>query len=332
AQQQDKMPATSSQTTPEKQESFLEQERRKKIERTERAIKHENLHINWNPQANSSDSQSKKIRSFRFSNNDNQDTKRYADKSAFYLGLGYQLGNVGKTLTTTNYAIQVQKQGFLDLDSTISLNQEQHSSSSSSISNGVGIVLGYKWVGKHKRTKWSGFRWGLFGDLTASTYQRGSYFYNNTISATNSNEQIYQKNGDIKIITYGTYLDWLINAYNGDKFFAGFRLGVAFGGANYSVSDTNVYQSYLKQYVGGNLTYGTFQFLVNLGVRLGGRHNHFEFGVKIPTISDTYMQANTNKHKILSLLYGMGSLNAKLPYSVTFQRNFALYFNYIFSF
>ncbi|WP_104761117.1 outer membrane beta-barrel protein [Helicobacter cetorum] len=49
------------------------------------------------------------------------------------------------------------------------------------------------------------------------------------------------------------------------------------------------------------------QFLVNLGIRLGNRHNHFDIGVKIPTINNTY-------------------------FDTSIRRSLAMYFEYIISF
>ncbi|AFI06589.1 outer membrane protein 3 [Helicobacter cetorum MIT 99-5656] len=310
---------------PQKQETFLAQERQKKFEQTTKRTLDTDLNYqnnSNNPQIKRNEFLNSKAKTFTHM----QDTDAvYADKRAFYLGLGYQLGLVESKLKTTNYGIQIKS--LLSISGML----EQQTETDYEISNGFGVVLGYKWVGKSQITKYFGFRWGLFYDLTASTYNRGDYFYENTIN-TETKEHIYKKNGDIKISTYGTYLDFLVNAYNGEKFFIGSRFGLAFGGSSYSVGDKNVYESYLKQYVGGNLTYKTFQFIVDVGVRMGGKHSSFEWGVKFPTISNTYMQANINAHEILSLLHGLSNLNAKLPYSVTFQRNLALYFNYIYSF
>ncbi|WP_104713525.1 outer membrane protein [Helicobacter cetorum] len=280
-----------------------------------------------------------------------KETSTYADKSAFYIGGGYQLGAVSKSQINLALMQQFSMLGFgyatLSQDvsqvnqtpsiplfpplvnpspaiGSVFLNyQKGEPKSSTAISNGFGLTLGYKIIGKHKHTKWAGVRFGIFYDFSASTYKRGAYFYNLTMQKTNP----------IMISTYGAYLDWLINAYNGEKFFVGFRLGIAFAGASYSLKDSKIYQAYLNEYFGGNTTTSAFQFLVNLGVRLGGKHNHFEFGIKIPTIESNYMQANTNNvrnnKKIQNLFY---SGYSNIPYNIAFKRDFALYFNYIYSF
>ncbi|WP_104748284.1 outer membrane protein [Helicobacter cetorum] len=301
-----------------------------------------------------------------------KETSAYADKSAFYMGGGYQLGAVSKSQTDLDLSQRFSLLGgFLGssyatlppsnqapnipllppivspnpiISSTFLNYQKGEPKSSTAVSNGFGLTLGYKIVGKNKNTKWAGVRFGIFYDFSASTYKRGAYFSNLTMQKTNS----------MILSTYGAYVDWLINAYNSEKFFAGFRLGIAFAGVSYSLKNSKIYQTYLNEYLGGNIATSAFQFLVNLGVRLGGKHNHFEFGIKIPTIESNYMQANTDKVKsstittqyktqngaiasfnaqnkgLNALYYDKGYSN--IPYHIAFKRDFALYFNYIYSF
>ncbi|AFI04673.1 outer membrane protein [Helicobacter cetorum] len=261
-------------------------------------------------------------------------TKRYADKSAFYMGLGYQLGSIQHNNTNINLTsaqVAIKDKSYTLLNSALSPTYKR-----SYVSNGFGLMLGYKWVGKHKETKWFGFRWGLFYDMSASVYGRGNLSYNgyNTFTA---NPFAYQKTESIVISTYGTYMDLLLNAYNGDKFFAGFSVGVAFAGVNYDLSDKKTYKNYLKSAFGGKINDNAFQFLVNLGVRLGGKHNQFGFGIKIPTYYLNNYMAMNNPHndekdilKTTALLKG-GNI-VSLPYREVFRRNYSIYFNYIYSF
>ncbi|WQV69876.1 outer membrane protein [Helicobacter pylori] len=237
--------------------------------------------------------------------------KRYADRSAFYLGLGYQLGSIQHNSSNLNLSQRFNKSQIIFSDSLSPVFKNSY------VSNGLGVQVGYKWVGKHEETKWFGFRWGLFYDLSASLY--GS-----------------QESQSVIISTYGTYMDLLLNAYNGDKFFAGFNLGIAFAGVYDRLSDALLYQALLQNTFGGKVNSNGFQFLVDLGVRLGNEHNQFGFGIKIPTyyFNHYYSMNNisNNSENVLKVLrfleYGINSL----LYQVDFRRNYSVYFNYTYSF
>ncbi|NHB03299.1 outer membrane protein [Helicobacter pylori] len=237
--------------------------------------------------------------------------KRYADRSAFYLGLGYQLGSIQHNSSNLNLSQRFNKSQIIFSDSLSPVFKNSY------VSNGLGVQVGYKWVGKHEETKWFGFRWGLFYDLSASLY--GS-----------------QESQSIIISTYGTYMDLLLNAYNGDKFFAGFNLGIAFAGVYDKLSDALLYQALLLDTFGGKVDPNGFQFLVDLGVRLGNKRNQFGFGIKIPTyyFNHYYSMNNisNNSENVLKVLrfleYGINSL----LYQVDFRHNYSVYFNYTYSF
>lgn len=237
--------------------------------------------------------------------------KRYADRSAFYLGLGYQLGSIQHNSSNLNLSQRFNKSQIIFSDSLSPVFKNSY------VSNGLGVQVGYKWVGKHEETKWFGFRWGLFYDLSASLYGQ-------------------KESQSIIISTYGTYMDLLFNAYNGDKFFAGFNLGIAFAGVYDRLSDALLYQTLLQNTFGGKVNPNGFQFLVDLGVRLGNKHNQFGFGIKIPTYyfnhyysMNNISNSNENVLKVLRFLeYGINSL----LYQVDFRRNYSVYFNYTYSF
>ncbi|MGL2539483.1 outer membrane protein [Helicobacter pylori] len=237
--------------------------------------------------------------------------KRYADRSAFYLGLGYQLGSIQHNSSNLNLSQQFNKSQIIFSDGLSPVFKNSY------VSNGLGVQVGYKWVGKHEETKWFGFRWGLFYDLSASLYG-------------------LKESQSIIISTYGTYMDLLLNAYNGDKFFAGFNLGIAFAGVYDKLSDALLYQALLLDTFGGKVDPNGFQFLVNLGVRLGNKRNQFGFGIKIPTyyFNHYYSMNNisNNNEDVLKVLrfleYGINSL----LYQVDFRRNYSVYFNYTYSF
>ncbi len=237
--------------------------------------------------------------------------KRYADRSAFYLGLGYQLGSIQHNSSNLNLSQQFNKSQIIFSDGLSPVFKNSY------VSNGLGVQVGYKWVGKHEETKWFGFRWGLFYDLSASLYGQ-------------------KESQSIIISTYGTYMDLLLNAYNGDKFFAGFNLEIAFAGVYDKLSDALLYQALLLDTFGGKVDPNGFQFLVNLGVRLGSKRNQFGFGIKIPTyyFNHYYSMNNisNNSEDVLKVLrfleYGINSL----LYQVDFRRNYSVYFNYTYSF
>lgn len=237
--------------------------------------------------------------------------KRYADRSAFYLGLGYQLGSIQHNSSNLNLSQRFNRSQIIFSDSLSPVFKNSY------VSNGLGVQVGYKWVGKHEETKWFGFRWGLFYDLSASLYGP-------------------KESQSVIISTYGTYMDLLLNAYNGDKFFAGFNLGVAFAGVYDKLSDALLYQTLLQNTFGGKVDPNGFQFLVDLGVRLGNKRNQFGFGIKIPTyyFNHYYSMNNisNNSENVLKVLrfleYGINSL----LYQVDFRRNYSVYFNYTYSF
>ncbi|MGL2356511.1 outer membrane protein [Helicobacter pylori] len=237
--------------------------------------------------------------------------KRYADRSVFYLGLGYQLGSIQHNYSNLNLFQQFNKSQIVFSDGLSPVFKNSY------VSNGLGVQVGYKWVGKHEETKWFGFRWGLFYDLSASLYG-------------------LKESQSVIISTYGTYMDLLFNAYNGDKFFAGFNLGIAFAGVYDKVSDELLYQALLLDTFGGKVDPNGFQFLVGLGVRLGNKRNQFGFGIKIPTyyFNHYYSMNNISNNsgdvlKVLRFLeYGINSL----LYQVDFRRNYSVYFNYTYSF
>ncbi|RVZ33814.1 outer membrane protein [Helicobacter pylori] len=237
--------------------------------------------------------------------------KRYADRSAFYLGLGYQLGSIQRNYSNLNLFQQFNKSQIVFSDGLSPVFKNSY------VSNGLGVQVGYKWVGKHEETKWFGFRWGLFYDLSASLYGQ-------------------KESQSVIISTYGTYMDLLFNAYNGDKFFAGFNLGIAFAGVYDKLSDALLYQALLLDTFGGKVDPNGFQFLVDLGVRLGNKRNQFGFGIKVPTyyFNHYYSMNNisNNNEDVLKVLrfleYGINSL----LYQVDFRRNYSVYFNYTYSF
>ncbi|AFI04171.1 outer membrane protein [Helicobacter cetorum] len=164
-------------------------------------------------------------------------------------------------------------------------------------SNGFDILLGYKWMGQQENTKWTGARVGVFSSLS---------FYTSSLFNSVVNNGIYPV-----YINYGVYSDWLIDAYNGENFFFGFRLGGALAGTSYFALNAN---DSLESSNAVPILGSSFQFLVDLGMRLGIFHHSLELGVKIPTLNDSLDFSN----------YGYG--NVPIP------RNYTFYLNYIYNY
>ncbi|WP_231283050.1 outer membrane beta-barrel protein [Helicobacter cetorum] len=294
--------------------------------------------------------------------------KRYADKSAFYLGVGYEFDFVSNNL--------------FGISST-----GKHTSKTPSMFNGLGVAMGYKYI--LKKHKWLGFRGGAFYDVSVpfvslssidneidnaesnlnNTINGMNNSMNNAVSGCTTNQDTTtcnysssvcttsqdtincnysdyssSSNGSIDyaigtpqisaIQTYGANLDVLLNVANHQRIFFGFRVGIGLAGASYSISNSSDYASYLKP-LKDKVNNTTFQFLVNLGMRIGGKHNHFEWGVKIPTINNTYFDIGSQANsQIQQAMQGLGSFGSSyaLPSKSTMRRFLALYFEYIFSF
>uniref|UniRef100_UPI00131568A6 outer membrane beta-barrel protein n=1 Tax=Helicobacter cetorum TaxID=138563 RepID=UPI00131568A6 len=198
-----------------------------------------------------------------------EDRYDYADKDSFYLGIGYEYG--------------------------------------SATTNGGDIVIGYKWVGDREETKWSGARVGVFA--SGSIYMPNIF---NELSNLNNclfnacpistSDRVNQALQDMNVgfSNYGVYSDWLINAYNGDRFFAGLRIGGALAGSTY-FSSSGVMGTF-------------FQFFVNLGLRIGFSRHAFEFVAKLPTVTNQFDIEQDGYNKL------------KIP------QNYLFGFNYVYSF
>ncbi len=103
--------------------------------------------------------------------------KRYADQSAFYLGLGYQLGSIQHNYSNLNLSQQFNKSQIIFSDGLSPVFKNSY------VSNGLGVQAGYKWVGKHEETKWFGFRWGINSLLYQVDFRRNySVYFNYTYS------------------------------------------------------------------------------------------------------------------------------------------------------
>ncbi|WP_104639654.1 outer membrane protein [Helicobacter bizzozeronii] len=176
------------------------------------------------------------------------------------------------------------------------------------VTNGLGVLMGYKHF--FKKLPELGLRYYGFFDWAHSYYR---YF-----QTLNSGPQdIYQQTN---IFAYGVGTDLLFNPkpFNKENFHFGFFLGVAIGGTSFA--PTSKFFNQLLQAYGTRLRTSNFQFFVNGGIRVGSRHNGFEFGIKIPTIGTNYFYSNGAKAVM------------NTPYSLTLHRNFVFYWRYMVSF
>ncbi|GAA7129555.1 hypothetical protein HpBGD38_09980 [Helicobacter pylori] len=65
--------------------------------------------------------------------------KRYADRSAFYLGLGYQLGSIQHNYSNLNLFQRFTKAQIVFSDGLSPTFKNSY------VSNGLGVQVGYKW-------------------------------------------------------------------------------------------------------------------------------------------------------------------------------------------
>ncbi|WP_104758853.1 outer membrane protein [Helicobacter bizzozeronii] len=180
------------------------------------------------------------------------------------------------------------------------------------VTNGLGVLMGYKHF--FKKLPELGLRYYGFFDWAHSYYR---YF-----QALNSGPQdIYQQTN---IFAYGVGTDLLFNPkpFNKENFHFGFFLGLGIGGTSFA--PTSKFFNQLLQEYGTHMRTSNFQFFVNGGIRVGSRHNGFEFGIKIPTIGTNYFYSNGAKATYNDTY--------KRPYSLTLHRNFVFYWRYMVSF
>ncbi|AFI06583.1 outer membrane protein [Helicobacter cetorum] len=170
--------------------------------------------------------------------NENSKKPKLADRNAFYLGVGYQLSAINATfsnkfVSTTHYMV----------------------------GNGVGVVLGGKFVAQRQNLEHVGLRYGVFYDQTFSSYK--SY-----------------------ISTYGLEFSALWDAVNSPKRFFGLEFGLGIAGATYMPG--NALNGVIAKDLGKQNS--LFQLLVNVGMRFGSLHNEIALGLKFPTIPDVKNQ------------------------------------------
>lgn len=225
-----------------------------------------------------------------------------AERSAWYVGASYQFGQAGQ-------AIRNPKPGN-------PLNWPEFPSGKYSylaVMQGLGISAGYKqFLGKKK---WFGLRYYGFFDYGHAVFGANALTKLNTTGFCPPDPS-YRGKGSSNycpfpnisdMFTYGVGIDTLYNVINKQDVTFGFFFGAAIAGNSWA----NTTRNHLM--VIRHIDPAIFQFLFNLGLRTAiGKHQEFDFGVKIPTINDYYFH--------------------KGPLTFTYRRQYSLYAGYRYNF
>ncbi|WP_163534244.1 outer membrane protein [Helicobacter suis] len=214
-----------------------------------------------------------------------------AERNAWYVGASYEVGQVGETVRNpkpggSDYNFEKLPSGHYSL---------------LAVMQGLGISVGYKqFFGKKK---WFGLRYYGFMDYGHSVF--------------GANELVPGKGTFANLtdmFTYGGGIDTLYDVINKDDVTFGFFLGAAIAGNSWGNTTGGsllavAYPANSEQ----ALDPAIFQFLFNLGMRTTiGKHQEFDFGIKIPTINDYYFN--------------------KKGLSFTYRRQYSLYVGYRYNF
>nr|WP_231623623.1 outer membrane protein [Helicobacter heilmannii] len=234
------------------------------------------------------------------------------ERNAFFMGVDYQLGMM--TSTEQTCTSNAQCYAGTGAGTTDWGNMGDHSfrgalNSRSHVTNGFGIMVGYKHF--FKKLPEFGLRYYGFFDYAGTDYR----YFKSIDNAGTWNQSIYKPTN---IFAYGVGTDVLFNPkrFNKENFHFGFFAGLAIGGSSFGPMNA-YYRSLIHDYA-GHLRVSSFNVFVNGGIRFGTKHNGFEVGIKIPTITTNYY---TSIHT-----------PAGLPYKATLQRNFVFYWRYLVSF
>ncbi|GMB96244.1 outer membrane protein [Helicobacter sp. NHP22-001] len=241
-------------------------------------------------------------------------TTQRGERNAFFVGADYQLGMMTSTEQACATSAQCSSGDGLTTGkwgNMGSTNFRGTLNSLSHVTNGFGIVLGYKHF--FKKLPEFGLRYYGFFD-----YADSEYHYFNKIGPSGWEQNNYHQTN---IFAYGVGTDVLFNPkrFNKENFHFGFFAGVAIGGTSWGPK--NGYYYHLAGEYGGHIRESSFNFFVNGGIRFGTKHNGFEVGIKIPTIPTNYYALNYRS-----------SVKPGTPYRANLQRNFVFYWRYIVSF
>ncbi|WP_104747974.1 outer membrane protein [Helicobacter cetorum] len=239
------------------------------------------------------------------------------EKDAWYVGISYQVGQASESVRNPDRNSPYNFRKF-PVGKTDYL----------AVMQGIGLTVGYKQFYGAKR--WFGMRYYGFMDYGHSNFGGGA------LTGWNSNvcydPQTGQRNlpcgvnnpkdGNVSgnttrfnnisdMFTYGIGIDTLYNVINRENASFGFFFGAQIAGNSWGNTTGTFVRSLVNHKY--DVDPAIFQFLFNLGIRTHiGKHQGFDFGVKIPTINVYY--------------FNRGGL------SLTYRRQYSIYVGYRYSF
>ncbi|AFI06052.1 outer membrane protein [Helicobacter cetorum] len=226
------------------------------------------------------------------------------EKNAWYVGMSYQVGQASESVKNPpksshfNYPkFPVGKTDYL------------------AVMQGLGLTIGYKQFFGDKR--WFGMRYYVFMDYGHAIFGANA-LTSDSGGACELNKPCATKVGTMgnvsDMFTYGGGIDTLYNVISKEDVSFGFFLGAQIAGNSWGNTTGGFLETKSPyRHSSASLTPSIFQFLFNVGIRTHiGKHQGFDFGVKIPTINVNY--------------FNRGGL------SFTYRRQYALYVGYRYSF
>ncbi len=226
------------------------------------------------------------------------------EKNAWYLGISYQVGQASQSVKNPPKSSEFNYPKF-PVGKTDYL----------AVMQGLGLTVGYKQFFGEKR--WFGARYYGFMDYGHAVFGANALTSDNG-GVCELHEPCATKVGTMgnlsDMFTYGVGIDTLYNVINKEDASFGFFFGAQIAGNSWG-NTTGAFLETKSPYkhTSYSLDPAIFQFLFNLGIRTHiGRHQEFDFGVKIPTINVYY--------------FNHGNL------SFTYRRQYSLYVGYRYNF
>ncbi|BCZ17669.1 Outer membrane protein [Helicobacter sp. NHP19-003] len=222
-----------------------------------------------------------------------------AERNAWYVGASYEVGQVGQAVRNPSpdqAAINPVTGGSYQFSRL-----PAGSYSNLAVMQGLGISVGYKqFFGKKK---WFGLRYYGFMD-----YGHAVFGANELVPGKGTFANLTD------MFTYGVGIDTLYDVINKQDVTFGFFLGAAIAGNSWGNTTGGPLITINYPATAENtIDPAMFQFLFNLGMRTTiGKHQEFDFGIKIPTINDYYFN--------------------KKGLSFTYRRQYSLYVGYRYNF
>ncbi|WP_104713163.1 outer membrane protein [Helicobacter cetorum] len=246
------------------------------------------------------------------------------EKDAWYVGISYQVGQASESVRNpergNHYNIRQFPVGKTDY---------------LAVMQGIGLTVGYKQFYGAKR--WFGMRYYGFMDYGHSNFGGGALTgWDNNVCDPQSvqagtpcgmenlgtdKDPVYNNahstrfNNISDMFTYGVGIDTLYNVINRENASFGFFFGAQIAGNSWGNTLGSLVEAKDTRYKhqSASIDPAIFQFLFNLGMRTHiGKHQGFDFGVKIPTINVYY--------------FNEGGLNVK------YRRQYSIYVGYRYNF